>query len=462
MADYFTERAWLPQGWAEDVHIAVDDATGDLTAVRPGAAPDGCTRLHGPVIPGVPNVHSHAFQRAMAGLAEHAPAGTQDSFWTWREAMYALCRKLTPEQVEAVASQLYVEMLKGGYTAVGEFHYLHHDSDGQPYGDLAEMAWRVLAAARRTGIGITLLPALYGYGGFGAEPPGDGQKRFVNEPERLLRLLQQVHAETEGDPQVRLGLAPHSLRAVTPETLRDGVAGLRALDPTAPVHIHAAEQRKEVDACLDWSRSRPVQWLLAQPGLVDDRWCLIHCTHVTEREVAYLAERGCVVGLCPTTEANLGDGVFPAARFVRERGRFAVGSDSQVAVSPASELRMLEYGQRLVHERRNVLAGGEHDGSTGANLLAHAMLGGRRALGRKIGQLVPGARADFLVLDAGRPPLAGVPPARLLDAFVFGEHRQAVRDVFVAGRQVIDDGRHPREAEILLDFKTAMAELAEA
>ncbi|MGE5768477.1 MAG: formimidoylglutamate deiminase, partial [Bacteroidota bacterium] len=297
----FAAAALLPDGWAKNVLFEMDGA-GNVVGVQTDAEAGGAPRAKGPVLPGMPNLHSHAFQRAMAGLAEHARPGANrdDSFWTWREVMYRFVGRLTPEQVEAIAAQLYVEMLESGYTAVGEFHYLHHQPDGRPYDDLAEMSRRAVAAAKATGIGITQLPVLYGYGGFGGQKAGEGQRRFLNDPNRLLRIVETLKASHEGDPQVRVGLAPHSLRAVTPETLDEVVTGLDALDATAPVHIHIAEQVKEVEDCLAWSDRRPVEKLFEMQA-PDARWCLVHATHMTEAETAALAASGAVVKLSPTT-----------------------------------------------------------------------------------------------------------------------------------------------------------------
>ncbi|RDD63938.1 formimidoylglutamate deiminase [Ferruginivarius sediminum] len=456
MQQLFAERALLPDGWARDVRLDIDDK-GELLAVTPGADWDGAERLAGPVMPGIPNLHSHAFQRAMAGLAERA-AG-EDSFWSWREVMYRFVGSLTPEQVEAIAAQLYLEMLKAGYTSVGEFHYLHHDPEGLPYQDVAEMAWRVLSAARRSGIGCTLLPVLYGYGGFGGRPAGAGQRRFLNEPERLLRLIAKVREATADDPQVRVGLAPHSLRAVTPETLRDVLSGLNGLDPRAPIHIHVAEQMAEVDACNEWTGKRPVEYLLDGGAELDERWCLVHCTHTTEDEVRRLAATGAVAGLCPTTEANLGDGLFPAADFLAAGGRFGIGSDSHISISPVEELRWLEYGQRLFAQQRNVLQTEAHGGSVGATLVHGALAGGAQALGRPIGRLAAGYRADLVVLDDGLPTLAGRTDEQLLDAVVFAGNENPVRDVMAGGRWVVRDRRHEAEREVLDGYRTVVAEL---
>lgn len=456
MPQLFAERALLPDGWRHDVRLEID-VRGDLAAVIPDADPAGAVRLDGPVIPGMANLHSHAFQRAMAGLAEHAAGG--ESFWTWRQVMYRFVSRLTPGQVEAIAAQLYVEMLKAGYTTVGEFHYLHHAPDGRPYDDPAEMAWRVLAAARQSGIACTLLPVLYGYGGFGGRPAGEGQRRFLNPPDRLLDLVARARAATADDPQVTVGLAPHSLRAVTPETLQEAVAGLTALDPAAPIHIHVAEQAGEVEDCLAWSGQRPVTCLLEGEAGVDGRWCLIHATHATAEEVRRLAATGAVAGLCPTTEANLGDGLFPAGDFLDAGGRFGIGSDSHVSVSPVEELRWLEYGQRLRTGRRGVLARAAHGGSVGATLLHGALDGGARAMARPIGRLEAGCRADLVVLDARLPALVDRPDTRLLDAVVFAGNDNPVRDVMAGGRWVVTDRRHAGEEAVLAAYRKAVAEL---
>lgn len=457
----FADQALLPEGWAGDVRIEIGPE-GDIAAVETNAAPGDAWRAAGPVIPGMPNLHSHAFQRAMAGLTEQTGVGEgagEDSFWTWRKLMYDFVGKLTPAEVEAIAGQLYVEMLKSGYTAVAEFHYLHHDPDGRPYADLAEMSERVIAAAKRTGIGMTLLPVLYGAGGFGGKPAAAGQRRFLNAPERfltLIGLLRQRHGE---NPQIRIGIAPHSLRAVTPEMLSAAVGGLRGMDPTAPIHIHIAEQTKEVEDCLAWSGQRPVEWLLAhQP--VDQHWCLVHATHMTEAETRGLAASGGVAGLCPTTEANLGDGFFPARDFLAAEGSFGVGSDSHISVSPVEELRWLEYGQRLVTRRRNVLLPGKGaDGHVGVSLWRGALEGGALAAGRRLGAIAPGLRADLVVLDGEAPALLSRRGDALLDALVFAGNQSPVRDVFVGGRRVVEEGHHIAEHDVLARFRGAMKTL---
>ena len=372
--------------------------------------------------------------------------------------MYGFVDHLTPDHLEAIAAQLYAEMLKAGYTAVGEFHYLHHDPEGRPYADLAEMSRRVLAAARRSGIGVTHLPVLYGFGGFGGAPAGHGQRRFLNHPQRFLTLLEALQAEIAGDPQFRLGIAPHSLRAVTPETLTAAIEGLDELSPGAPIHIHVAEQQKEVQDCIAWSGQRPVEWLLTNCDL-DSRWCLVHATHMTEEETRSLAASGAVAGLCPTTEASLGDGVFPAVAYLDAGGAFGIGSDSHISVSPIEELRWLEYSQRLTTRRRNLLHGGAAAPSVGTRLVQGALAGGAQALGRPIGRLEAGWRADLVVLDPETPVLVGRSEEVLLDALVFAGNVNPVRDVMAGGRWVVEAGRHREEAAILAGYRAALAEL---
>ena len=436
----FAVHALLPDGWAPDVLLRWDEH-GALTAVTPQAtAPAATPRAAGVLIPGLPNLHSHAFQRAFAGLSEyraHAGTGSADSFWTWRDLMYRVANAVSPEQLEAIATQLYVEMLRAGYTSVCEFHYLHHDPQGRPYADPAEMALRLLAAARRAGIGITLLPVLYQHAGFGGQPPRADQRRFVKDTDALLDIVQRLRAESAA----RVGVAPHSLRAVGPPALHALVAGLHAIDPNAPVHIHIAEQQQEVDDCVAWSGQRPVDWLLANAP-VDARWCLVHATHMTDAERLALAANGAVAGLCPSTEANLGDGVFDAAAYLAAGGAWGIGSDSHASVDAAEELRLLEYTQRLAHQHRNVLAS-DAQRQVADRLWLGAVSGGARASGRAIRGLALGEQADFVVLD-GSGALAGLAPAQALASHVFANQRAgAVRDVWVGGIQRVHGGEHP-------------------
>ena len=457
----FADHALLPDGWARDVLLAWDDA-GALTTVSVGvAAPTDAPRANGPLIPGMPNLHSHAFQRAFAGLSEYRSGScnsdSADSFWTWRDLMYRFARDISPDQLERIATQLYVEMLRAGYTAVCEFHYLHHAPDGLPYADPAEMALRLLAAAQRAGVGITLLPVLYQHAGFGGQPPRADQRRYLNSVDALLDIAQRVRAQG-----ARVGVAPHSLRAVGPDALRELVTGLHAIDVRAPVHIHIAEQQQEVDDCVAWSGQRPVEWLLANVP-VDARWCLVHATHVDDAERHALAASGAVAGLCPTTEANLGDGVFPAAAYLAAGGAWGIGSDSHISVDAAEELRLLEYTQRLALQRRNVLVGDDNGANSKCQVADHlwlgAVAGGAQASGRALRGLSVGQQADFIVLD-GSGPLAGLTPSQALASHVFATPgRSAMSDVFVAGTQRIRDGEHALQRVACEHFVTARSAL---
>ncbi len=420
-------HALLPGGWARDVRIDVD-ADGHITAVGTGQPGPGAAIA----VPGVPNVHSHLFQRAMAGLAETRSGA--DSFWSWRDLMYRFLARLDPEQVHAIAAQACVEMLEAGFTHCVEFHYLHHDPQGRPYAERCAMAQAVLQAAADTGIGITLLPVLYAHSDFGGAPALPAQRRFVNDLDDYLSLADACAQRARGIDFARTGLAVHSLRAVTPPQL-DAVA---TAAHGAPLHLHVAEQEREVDACVAWSGARPVQWLLDHAP-VDGSWCLVHATHVDASECAALARSGAVVGLCPITEANLGDGIFPAAGFAAAGGRFGVGSDSNVEIGAAEELRLLEYGQRLNDRARNRMAAG---GSCARALLDGALAGGALAAGMALGRIEPGARADLVALDAQHPSLAAAKDDGWLDGWVFAAGTAAVSDVWVGGRRRVCGGRH--------------------
>ncbi|NKB54993.1 MAG: formimidoylglutamate deiminase [Alphaproteobacteria bacterium] len=451
----FARQALLADGWAQDVLFDIGD-DGDIAEVKAGAAANGAPVAAGPILPGMINVHSHAFQRALAGRTERAGRG-EDSFWTWRDAMYRFVTRLTPDHLEAIAAQLYIEMLKQGYTAVGEFHYLHHGPDGTPYDDIAEMSGRAIAAAKRTGIAITHMPVLYGYGGFGGAPVAEAQRRFHNGPDSLLRIVEVLCERHRAAPDVRIGLAPHSLRAVTAETLEAAVSGLHDADPGAPVHIHVAEQEKEVADCLAWSRARPVDWLYDHMR-PDRRWCLIHATNISPPERQRILDSGAVAGICPTTEANLGDGLFPFDGFAAAGGIFAIGSDSHVSVSPIEELRWLEYGQRLVSGRRNIAASADKP-SVGAALWKAAASGGAQALARPAGSLSSGARADLIVLDGNHVNIADRQDDDILDGFIFAGNDCVVRDVMVGGAWRVLDGHHAEEEAAAATFRATVAEL---
>jgi len=445
-------HALLPGGWAQDVLLGWD-GRGTLQRVDAGvAAPDGVARAAGPLLPGLPNLHSHAFQRAFAGLTEYRRAEAADSFWTWRDRMYRFALAISPEQLEAIATRLYVEMLRTGYTAVCEFHYLHHGIDGRAHAEPAELSLRLAAAARRAGIGLTLLPVLYRHGGFGSVPAHTDQRRFLNPVDALLRLVERLRRE----PGVRVGVAPHSLRAVAADDLAALIAGLEAIDADAPIHIHIAEQEQEVADCLAWSGARPVQWLLDHAP-VDRRWCLVHATHLDDAEAAALARCGAVVGLCPSTEANLGDGLFDAARHVGAGGRWGIGSDSHVSVDAAEELRLLEYGQRLLQRRRNVVVAPAHP-QVADTLWLGAVAGGAAASGRPVAGLAVGQQADMVAI--ADPLFADLAPEQALASFVFAnQRRNAVSDVWVGGMPRVQNGRHAEEAASLEGFVAARRQL---
>jgi formiminoglutamate deiminase len=452
MSKLFFDAALLPDGWARDVAISVDP-DGRIGAITPGSSPHGADRRSGVAVPGIPNVHSHAFQRGIAGLTERRGSGP-DSFWTWRQMMYRFLDRLEPEDLEALAAQAYLEMLEAGFTAVGEFHYVHHDPAGRPYADRAEMAGRIATAAASTGIGLTLLPVFYAYGDFGGKPAEAGQRRFVTGPDDFLPLVDATRTACANVPDAVTGIAPHSLRAVTADGLGSVVDGVG----DGPIHIHVAEQQREVDGCRAAYGKRPVEWLL-DGCRVDDRWCLVHATQTTADEIQAIAATGAVVGLCPITEANLGDGIFAAGKFLDAGGRIGIGSDSNVFIAAAEEMRLMEYGQRLRDRVRNVLA--VPGGSVGRNLVDVVCRGGARALGRRIGALEAGYRADIVVLDADHPALIGKHDDGWLDGWIFAGDNRVVRDVWVHGRRVVEDGRHPARDALRSRYAAALARLLE-
>jgi formimidoylglutamate deiminase len=450
MTTIWSETALLPSGWASRVRIAM--AHGKIAAIETEVPAEVGDERHCIALPGLCNVHSHAFQRGMAGLAEHRGGG-EDNFWSWREVMYRFLDHLNPDDVEAICAMAFMEMLETGYTRVGEFHYLHHDVDGQPYRDPAELAGRVVAAARTVGIGLTLLPVFYAHSNFGGQPASHGQRRFINGIDGFSRL-QAACRSLLADDDV-LGIAPHSLRAVT----EDELAALAALQPLGPVHIHVAEQAKEVRDSLAYSGARPVEWLLAHAD-VDPRWCLVHATHVTESETDAMAASGAVVGLCPVTEANLGDGIFPAARYLGMGGRIATGTDSNVLIDPAQELRALEYSQRLAHQARNVLASDQHR-SVARRLFEASLAGGAQALGVEPG-LVIGNAADIVTLSAEHPQLQGGHSDRPLDHWVFAARNNCVDAVWRYGRKMVSGGRHRDAAPITARYRKVLERILAA
>lgn len=443
--------ALTSSGWQKDVGVAVDQ-NGIIESVTVGAK--GGTLITGIAIPAVANVHSHAHQRLMVGLAERA-GPRADSFWTWRETMYGFALKLSPDDLEAVAAQAYVEMVKAGFSCVGEFQYLHHQPDGSPYDEPAEMSLRCISAAEQAGIAITMLPTLYNYSGFGGQASNAGQRRFVNDAERFLEIHGTLKAVCGASPLRRLGISPHSLRAVTPELLKTVLNGIA---DDAGVHIHVAEQSKEVDDCVAWSSKRPVEFLLDQFD-VSSRWCAIHATHMTASETQRLAKSGAIAGLCPTTEANLGDGIFPADSFMKQGGTIAIGSDSQISISPAEDLRMLEYSQRLRDRTRNALASGA-GASTGRSLLDAVLKGGAACLDQPMGAIAVGKRCDIAVLDEAHPTMIGRAGDAALDTWIFSAGNAAVKDVIVGGSHVVKDRRHIDEDRIQKKFAETVRRLS--
>ncbi len=445
-------QALLPDGWADNVRV--DIANGRIVRVTSGATAAAGDERHAIGLPGMPNLHSHAFQRGMAGLAETRGPAT-DSFWTWREQMYRFALAMSPDDVEAVAAQAYVEMLESGFTRVGEFHYLHHAPDGEPYTDIAEMAARIAAAAADTGIGLTLLPVFYAHANFGGAAPLPEQRRFVTSLHRYGRLVDASRRHIADLPGAVVGVAPHSLRAVTPEEL----AAVVALAPGGPVHIHVAEQTKEVDDCVAWSGARPVAWLLDRAA-PDDRWCFVHATHMTADEAVRMAAAGVTAGLCPVTEANLGDGIFNARPYLEiGGGRFGIGTDSNVLISVSDELRQFEYAQRLATRERNFLCAPSPGASTGRALFEVAHAGGASALGASAGGLAVGAAADIVSLDAGHPALVGRRCDQLLDAWIFAARGCAVDCVWRWGAKVVAEGRHVKRDRVARRFRATMERL---
>ncbi|WP_332877145.1 formimidoylglutamate deiminase [Massilia sp. S19_KUP03_FR1] len=453
MKQLFARHALLPQGWARNVLIAWDGA-GTLTEVHANA--DGAPDV-GYVLPGMVNLHSHAFQRALGGLTERAGStldNSADSFWTWRDLMYRFAATITPEQVEAIAAQLFVECLRYGYTALCEFHYLQRDPQGEWYGHLAGMAERIAAAAAASGIGLTLLPVLYSHAGFGAQALRPEQRRFhtsVRDVHDIVAALEPLRSS-----QLEVGAAPHSLRAASVEQMRELVDGLPA---GRPLHLHIAEQQAEVDQCLAFCGQRPVDYLLSQLA-IDARWCLVHATHLSGAESARLAASGAVAGLCPTTEANLGDGLFPLAPYIAAGGAFGIGSDSHVSHSPVEELRWLEYGQRLARQRRNVAATAATP-DVAEFLWQGALRGGAQAAGRPVGALAVGKRADLLVLDDAHVNLDGIDAADVLGRFLFSGNDNLVRDVLAGGQWVVRNGVHINQDSIAHRYKLALHQLRE-
>ncbi len=441
------KRALLGAEWARDVRVIVDGL--HIALIETGVVAESADTRVDTLLPAPGNLHSHSFQRAMAGMTEHRASG-RDNFWSWRELMYRFLNRLTPDQIEAIAGLVFMEMLEAGYAAVGEFHYVHHQPGGAPYDDLAELSGRICAAAAETGIGLTHLPVLYTYGGASKAPLRGGQLRFGNDLDRFQTMVQATGRYLADCPaDTSLGVAPHSLRATAPDEL----AALLAAFPDMPIHIHAAEQMQEVEQVSNWLGARPVEWLLANTGL-DKRWCLIHATHMTERETHGLAASGAVVGLCPITESNLGDGIFDGERYLAAGGMFGVGSDSNIRIALGEELRTFEYSQRLRDQARNVLASA--DCSVGQTLYSGALQGAARALNRHSGQIAVGFLADMVAIDSEAPALYALCDDQLLDGMIFVAGQGIVRDVWSAGRHTVENGRHWARDAVLKRYRKAI------
>ena len=446
----FAKQAKLSTGWASNVRVT--HADGRITDIAPNQTPDAHDTCVDTLLPALANLHSHSFQRAMAGMTEYRMAG-KDSFWTWRDLMYRFTANLTPEHIEAIAAFVFLEMQEAGYASVGEFHYLHHQAGGTPYADLGELSGRIAAAAATTGIGLTHLPVLYTYGGAGQAPLQDGQARFGNSVDRfndLVAKARDVVAHLPAD--CRVGIAPHSLRATSPDDLKAVLAAHTA----GPVHIHIAEQPKEVADISAWLGARPVDWLLANAE-VTTNWSLIHATHMTADETLKMAKSGAVAGLCPVTEANLGDGPFNGPSYLEAGGAFGVGSDSNVLISLTEELRTLEYSQRLRDVARNVMVVGE--GSVGDTIYTGAAKGGAQALGRGAGEIAVGELADVVAIDSAAPSMCALRQDQILDGLVFAAKDDVVTDVWSAGRHAVQSGRHVKRDDIVAAYKLAMQSL---
>lgn len=447
MTTLWFERALLPDGWAESVRVTLD--AGRISGVETGAAPQPDDERHAIALPGLANLHCHGFQRGMAGLSE-TRGRPDDDFWSWREIMYRFLDRLTPEDIAAINALAFVEMMESGFTRVAEFHYLHNDAYGGRYADPAEMAGAVVAAAEESGIGLTLFPVFYAHGDFGGAPPAPGQRRFLSDIDGFAALVEASRAKLPAD--AAFGIAPHSLRAVTAEEL----AAILPLAGEVPIHIHAAEQMREVEASLKWSGQRPVEWLLNHAD-VDARWCLVHATHLTEAECDRLAASGAVAGLCPVTEANLGDGIFPADRYLAAGGHIGIGTDSNILIDAAGELRTLEYSQRL-RDRRRAMLGSEAIPSIGERLFREALAGGARATRAGTGIAV-GQPADFFTLAASDPVFAGADERTILDRWIFASRAPAIDGVWRAGRQWVAGGRHVAREAVAARYRSVVEAL---
>ncbi len=443
----YVSQVLLADGWAENARISWNDA-GLICRIEPDATPSTTEARAEVLVPGMANLHCHSFQRAMAAMAEFCHSQT-DSFWSWRDLMYRFVAHLTPQDVAGIAAFTYMQMLENGFTSVGEFHYLHHQSDGTPYDDTAEMANQVITGANTAGIELTLLPVFYTHSDFADVAPTPAQKRFVHNMQTYQNLIEHLR---QNNPNLTVGIAPHSMRAANPAQIGD----LLATNPDCPVHIHVAEQIAEVEVCQKHLGARPVQYLLDHLG-VDARWCLVHATHMDTSEINGLAASGAVAGLCPITEANLGDGIFEGTKYMQANGRFGIGSDSCVRIDLCEELRLLEYSQRLRDQARVRLAPvGQH---VGATLYRQAAIGGAQALGQTSGAIAVGSPVSFVELDAQHPDLHGRKSDALLDGWIFSAGKDAIRNVWVKGSQVIQDRYHGNNAVITNTYNSIIMQL---
>jgi formimidoylglutamate deiminase len=443
-------NALLPQGWATNVRLEV--ASGTINSIIAETFAEAGDVAVDTLLPALGNVHSHSFQRAMAGMTEYRAQG-RDNFWSWRKLMYRFLDHLTPDEIEAIASLVFMEMQEAGYAAVGEFHYVHHQPGGAPYNAIDELSQRILAAADETGIGLTLLPVLYSFGGTGEQPLVGGQQRFGNDYKRFTDLVDATRASARYAPDdTIIGVAPHSLRATNPDQMRKIAADFSG----GPIHIHAAEQPKEVDDTIAWLGARPVDWLLDNAG-VGENWCLIHCTHMTQSETLRLAKSGAVAGLCPLTESNLGDGIFNGVEFLKAGGHIAIGSDSCIKISVSGELSTLEYSQRLRDIGRNILA--VEEGSTGEQIYSCAAAGSAKALARKSGTIAVGNLADLVAIDSNHQSLCALKPIQLVDGWLFAGNDSVVKDVWSAGRHCVRGGKHVARKRILDRYRAVITNL---
>ncbi|MBC3832665.1 formimidoylglutamate deiminase [Undibacterium amnicola] len=446
----FAKQALLPSGWTSDVRLHWDGA-GHLSQIETGVMPLSYERQYGYVSPGMTNLHSHAFQRAMAGMTEIAGEGP-DSFWTWRDLMYRYALAISPEQMQAIAAQLYSECLRHGYTSVCEFHYVHRAPNGEFYSDIAETSRQVIAGAQQTGMGITMLPVLYSYADFNQQPLREDQRRFNTNVEQILRIIEAL--EKQRNAQTEIGVAPHSLRAASTAQISEVTAALPA---GRPIHIHIAEQMREVNACLAATGKRPVE-LLFDTQTVDERWCLVHATHLNPHEVASMAASKSIAGICTSTEGNLGDGFFELLDYIAANGRFGIGTDSHASQSVVEEIRWLEYGQRLKMQGRNI-ASVKGQRRVADYLWQQCLLGGAQASGRAVGSLEVGKRADMIIFDDQHPNLQCSAVEDILSSVVFTGNDNLIRDVFVGGVQVVENGKHRDQANITANYVACMQQL---